>query len=129
MQWLAFEFLRWLSGAPVQAHLQLRLRDAGGHPWSTRTPISDLLWAWLVLLVLLLSVTAWGFSAVPSVWKVVKLQVALDWAVRKGSRGEDGEDWLRGCSVGLESWLPVLPLLCRDRKSPGIYLPFLCILT
>lgn len=46
-RWLVFEFLRWLSRVPVQAHLQLPLHDAGGHPWSTRAPTSDL-WAWLV---------------------------------------------------------------------------------
>lgn len=43
------------------------------------------------LFVLLLGVT-WGFSAIPSTGRAVKLQVALDQAVQKGSRGEDGQD-------------------------------------
>lgn len=81
------------------------------------------------LLVLPLGVTAWGFSAVPSTGKVVQLQVALHWAVQERSRDEDGEDWPRGCTVGLESWLPVLPLLYRDSVSLAICLPFLFIST
>lgn len=97
---MSFEFLRWLSGAPVKAHLQLQCRDAGGHLWSTHAPISDDLWAWLVCCCCP-GVTAWGPSAVPTVGEVVKLQVAFDWAVRKGNRAED---WRLGPAAAAWDW-------------------------
>lgn len=79
-----------------------------GHGWFVGAALGVTAWAF---------VTAWGFSAVPSVGKVVRLQVALGWAVRKGNRGEDGEDWCHGCGVGLESSPLVLALRYRNHLS------------
>lgn len=127
---LAFESLRWLPGAPGQAHLQLRPRGAGGHPGAHVLPL------------LISSGHGWFVGAapgcdslgplcIPSMGKAVKLQVALHRAVQKGSWDEDGEDedGPMAAAFGCSSWLPVLLLLYRDHMSPGICLPFLCILT
>lgn len=74
-----------------------------------------------------LDVTAWGFSAVPSMGNIVKLQVALTGLSARGAGMRMGRIG-PVAAVGLESWLTVLPLLYRDRMYPGICLLFLCIL-
>lgn len=107
-RWLEFEFLTWLScpspGKPPAG--------AAWWCWSSRAPPSYLCRPFSGHGGSL----CWSCPGCDSL-EVVKCEVALSWAVQKGSRDEDGDGSCHGCTGHC---LPFLSLFCSACMSLSI---------